>query len=97
MPSTDELPDDLAPLARRNAFELHDSSWGDDVRRLISALDNVIGRKPVEESSSRDGAVESVGESARGTEPSADRIRWILLIAGIVTFIAAVLVLLGLL
>jgi hypothetical protein len=45
MPSTDELPNDLAPLARRNAFELHDSSWGDDIRRLISALEKVMGHR----------------------------------------------------
>jgi hypothetical protein len=47
MPGTDELPEDLAPLTRRNAFELHDSSWGDDVGRLISALERVLEhRKP---------------------------------------------------
>src|SRR5215217_8276408 len=42
MPGTDELPEDLAPLTRRNAFELHDTSWGDDVGRLISALERVL-------------------------------------------------------
>ena len=42
MPSADEVPEDLAPLTRRNAFELHDSSWGDDVGRLISALERVL-------------------------------------------------------
>ena len=42
MPGTDELPEDSAPLTRRNAFELHDSSWGDDVGRLISALERVL-------------------------------------------------------
>jgi hypothetical protein len=44
MPSDDELPDDLAPLARRNAFELHDSSWRDDVRRLTRTLERVLER-----------------------------------------------------
>jgi uncharacterized membrane protein YeaQ/YmgE (transglycosylase-associated protein family) len=44
MPSANELPDDLAPLARRNAFELHDTSWRDDVRRLTSVLERVIER-----------------------------------------------------
>src|SRR5829696_9179420 len=38
MPSADKLPDDLAPLSRRNAFELHDTSWRDDVRRLTGVL-----------------------------------------------------------
>jgi TIR domain-containing protein len=45
MPGTDELPEDLAPLTRRNAFELHDSSWGDDVGRLISALERVLDHR----------------------------------------------------
>jgi hypothetical protein len=44
MPGTDELPEDLAPLTRRNAFELHDSSWGDDIRRLTSVLERVMER-----------------------------------------------------
>lgn len=43
MPGTHELPDDLAPLTRRNAFELHDTSWSDDVRRLVTALERVVG------------------------------------------------------
>jgi TIR domain len=42
MPSASELPDDLAPLSRRNAFEIHDSSWRDDIRRLVTALERVI-------------------------------------------------------
>src|SRR5215211_5709500 len=42
MPSANELPNDLAPLARRNAFELHDTSWRDDIQRLISVLERVI-------------------------------------------------------
>jgi uncharacterized membrane protein HdeD (DUF308 family) len=44
MPSPTELPEDLAPLSRRNAFELHDSSWRDDIRRLVATLDRVINR-----------------------------------------------------
>jgi hypothetical protein len=44
MPSADELPDDLAPLTRRNAFELHDTSWRDDVRRLTGVLKRLIER-----------------------------------------------------
>jgi hypothetical protein len=49
MPSADELPDDLAPLARRNAFELHDASWRGEVERLITTLDKVLGGRPGEE------------------------------------------------
>jgi hypothetical protein len=44
MPSTDELPEDLAPLSHRNAFELHDTSWRDDIRRLITAIERLINR-----------------------------------------------------
>jgi len=43
MPSADVLPDDLAPLTRRNAFELHENSWGNDVQRLITKLEQVVG------------------------------------------------------
>ncbi len=42
MPSARELPDDLAPLSRRNAFEIHDSSWRDDIRRLVTVLERAI-------------------------------------------------------
>ena len=43
MPSADELPEELAPLARRNAFEVHDTSWQDDVRRLTKAVAQSLG------------------------------------------------------
>ena len=42
MPSAEELPDDLAPLTRRNAFELHESSWREEIQRLINMLDRVM-------------------------------------------------------
>ena len=54
MPSAEELPEDLVPLTRRNAFELHDSSWREEVQRLITTLDRVLGRRPVEEGPDRD-------------------------------------------
>jgi hypothetical protein len=44
MPSADELPDDLAPLTRRNAFEIYDASWRADVQRLTIVLERVIER-----------------------------------------------------
>jgi hypothetical protein len=49
MPSADELPDELAPLARRNAFALHDASWREGVQRLITRLERVIGSRSVEQ------------------------------------------------
>jgi uncharacterized protein YjbI with pentapeptide repeats len=45
MPSADELADELAPLAGRQAFELHDSSWREDIQRLITTLDKVLGEE----------------------------------------------------
>lgn len=41
MPSTASLPDDLRPLARRQAVELRDSRWDADVEDLILALDRI--------------------------------------------------------
>ena len=46
MPSAEELPDDLAPLARRQAFKLHESTWRDELERLITTLDTLIERRP---------------------------------------------------
>jgi hypothetical protein len=42
MPTAEELPDDLKALVRRNAIELTDSRWKEDVGRLIAELDRVI-------------------------------------------------------
>jgi len=43
MPSGADLPDDLAPLARRNAIELTDKRWDYDVSQLVSTLRPVLG------------------------------------------------------
>jgi hypothetical protein len=43
MPGPTELPDDIKDLARRNAFELSDTRWKDDVARLIGQLDQALG------------------------------------------------------
>jgi hypothetical protein len=42
MPSRDELPESLASLGRRNAVELNDSSWHDDVQRLLWDLEGPL-------------------------------------------------------
>ena len=51
IPSPAELPPSLAPLARRQGFELRDAAWHDDVRRLIRRLDRLEGETgaPAEE------------------------------------------------
>jgi hypothetical protein len=43
MPTPDLLPDDLKPLAKRQARELRDASWDGDVAALIKRLDEALG------------------------------------------------------
>ena len=42
MPRADELPDDLARLARRHAVELSDGRWTFDVGKLLDAVDRAL-------------------------------------------------------
>ncbi len=42
MPDADELPEDLKPLARRQAYELSDSRWNDDCRKLTDVLRPIV-------------------------------------------------------
>lgn len=42
MPRAEQLPEDLRPLARRNALELSDGRWRYDVGRLNSTLDTLL-------------------------------------------------------
>lgn len=44
MPSGEDLPPSLRPLARRNALEIRDSSWRYDVDRLIATLEQLARR-----------------------------------------------------
>ena len=77
MPGTDELPEDLAPLTRRNAFELHDSSWGDDIRRLISALERVLEhRKAKAYSSVPDETKLLVTQEVEPARPAGNKFDW---------------------
>src|SRR5918992_245014 len=43
MPAPDELPEPLRKLSNRNAVELRDARWGDDVGRLIKHLEGLAG------------------------------------------------------
>jgi tetratricopeptide (TPR) repeat protein len=47
MPRVEDLPPDLANLARRNAIELSDTRWDSDLDRLVRAVEEVVGRQPV--------------------------------------------------
>jgi hypothetical protein len=44
MPSEAELPDELKPLARRQAHELADSRWDYDMGRLADSIGATLGR-----------------------------------------------------
>lgn len=46
MPSSSELPPDLAALARRNAMELTDKRWDYDVSQLVDTLRKVLDLTP---------------------------------------------------
>lgn len=43
MPAADDLPEDVKPLARRNAFELSDARWRYDVGRLTEQVERITG------------------------------------------------------
>ena len=44
MPSSQDLPEPLVGLARRNALEMSDTRWDYDAERLIGALEKQLGR-----------------------------------------------------
>src|SRR5688572_4421100 len=45
VPAMEDLPEDLKPLARRQAYELADHRWADDCKRLIAALRPIVQTK----------------------------------------------------
>lgn len=42
VPSTDDLPPDLQALTRRQAVELRDGRWDDDIERLVEGLEKFL-------------------------------------------------------
>jgi beta-lactam-binding protein with PASTA domain len=46
MPSSDDLPEELKPLTRRNAIELTDKRWKYDVGELETTLRQLLGLQP---------------------------------------------------
>ena len=74
MPRSDELPDDLARLARRNALEIGDLRWRYDFERLMEVIEKVLEGQSVR------GAIEASGirafvpppETGEQTQPAAD-------------------------
>jgi hypothetical protein len=70
MPDPDDLPESVRALARRNALGLSDLRWRDDVRRLVSTLDELL-------EGPRDLAETAAGDPPAATGPA--RRRWLLL------------------
>jgi hypothetical protein len=60
MPSPVDLPDDLAPLTRRNALDLSDLHWKDGVDRLIQVLQKVMAEPSVPEQAADSRTTEAV-------------------------------------
>jgi serine/threonine-protein kinase len=56
MPTAEELPEDLARLARHNAFVLSEAGWRDDVNRFVVSLEKVLGRQRARPTASAQGA-----------------------------------------
>jgi hypothetical protein len=46
MPAKKDLPKELAPLRRRNAFVLQDETWGPSLQNLIDAIEKIRGGQP---------------------------------------------------
>jgi hypothetical protein len=43
MPTEEQLPPDLHSLCRRNALEITEQDWDEDLRKLISAMETALG------------------------------------------------------
>ncbi len=48
MPTTEELPDDLDGLARRNGLEIFDTDWRSGTERLFVAIEHVLDLAPAQ-------------------------------------------------
>jgi TIR domain len=48
IPQSPDLPDDLKPLARRNALRVSDTGFNDDCRRLVTAIEEVLEQNAAE-------------------------------------------------
>jgi streptogramin lyase len=85
MPGPDDLPEDIRPLARRNAIELSDARWHYDMSRLIQAVERAGKER-------RDGA----GASPARAVPRPSRKTALIAGAGVVAIVAAVAAVAGL-
>lgn len=97
MPGTDDLPEDLKSLSRRNAIELTDKRWDYDVSQLAETLRKALGVSPARTPTTQAGqsgtsasgpvTAQSTGDGRRKMGP----LRWAgvalgaLLVAGILS------------
>ena len=63
MPKADALPEDLKPFVRRQAYELTDTHWGDDMDELVKRVASSLEIKRVKPARKRGSASD---ESGRG-------------------------------
>jgi hypothetical protein len=91
MPSADEVPEDLAPLTRRNAFELHDTSWRYDIRRLITVIERTIKGDPAAtpDEPEEEGPQESP-EEPQNKRPIKKRVWWSLGVLGVILMLTSI-------
>ncbi|HEV7772120.1 MAG TPA: toll/interleukin-1 receptor domain-containing protein [Conexibacter sp.] len=74
MPAPEQLPEELRPLARRNAIELSDLRWRYDCQRLMAALNDLLGEQAVVSA----GPDETRARSAPVRHPAAPASAWAL-------------------
>lgn len=67
LPDQDDLPDDLKPLVRRQAFELRDARWDNDVASLSDAIRSITAPKlaRTREKNLANGWIDRAGYDAR--------------------------------
>ena len=73
MPRSAELPDDVRPLARRQALEIRHDRFGDDCGRLVTALQRVFQEARVGEKEPRE-RLERVESTAPNQKPFENRL-----------------------
>jgi Tfp pilus assembly protein PilF len=71
MPRAEELPADIAKLARRNAIELSDARWAYDVDRLIHTIEQVL--KGLDLRASEAAAAPAAAAAAAPAAPAVER------------------------
>jgi hypothetical protein len=82
MPRAEELPADIAKLARRNAIELSDARWAYDVDRLIHTIEEVLQLRA---SAAAAASHEAASAATAATAASAARPRaWMAVLAAVV-------------